>query len=292
MADTAEQEVMEEEVPFMQLVSKRLVRDNMGFGKFTGGMGYEMIVAAEGTAQWGFMTVTSGAKFSSIYGMYGGYGCGTYPLAMVKGTNVYEHIRADNTKFDLSIEKVMNERPFEDGRYSTYHMGLQFDLAKDGELYMISQGAGGGYGDPLERAPEDVVRDAELGRISRKVAEDVFGVRYEAATFRLDVEGTTAARRDARAARLERGRPFEEFCEEFVTPEPPKDLHYYGSWGSDTDDITATVFSMDGPQRVTAPLAELPIVMIPDRRELKIARLEARVLELEARHGEDVKRLT
>ena len=35
MADTAEQEVMEEEVPFMQLVSKRLVRDNQGFGKYT-----------------------------------------------------------------------------------------------------------------------------------------------------------------------------------------------------------------------------------------------------------------
>nr|MDT0523794.1 hydantoinase B/oxoprolinase family protein [Streptomyces sp. DSM 41633] len=140
MADTAEQEVMEEEVPFMQLVAKRLVRDNMGFGKFTGGMGYEMIVAAEGTPEWGFMTVTSGAKFSSIYGMYGGYGCGTYPLSMVKGTNVYEHFRQDNKKFDLSIEKIMTERPFPDGRYSTYHMGLQFDRAKDGELYMISQG--------------------------------------------------------------------------------------------------------------------------------------------------------
>ena len=95
MADTAEQEVMEEEVPFMQLVAKRLVRDNMGFGKFTGGMGYEMIVATEGTPLWGFMTVTSGAKFSSIYGMFGGYGCGTYPLAMVKGVNVYDAIRKD-----------------------------------------------------------------------------------------------------------------------------------------------------------------------------------------------------
>ncbi len=62
MADTAEQEVMEEEVPFMQLVSKRIVRDNQGFGKHRGGMGYEMIVAAEGTPLWGFMTVTSGGE--------------------------------------------------------------------------------------------------------------------------------------------------------------------------------------------------------------------------------------
>ncbi len=295
MADTAEQEVMEEEVPFMQLVAKRLVRDNMGFGKFTGGMGYEMIVAAEGTPQWGFMTVTSGAKFSSIYGMYGGYGCGTYPLAMVKGTNVYEHFRRDNKTFDLSIEKVMNERPFPDGRYSTYHMGLQFDLAKDGELYMISQGAGGGYGDPLERLPESVVRDAELGRISQKVAEDIFGVHYDATTFRLDAAGTEAARAAARKSRLQRGKPFAEFCKEFVTPEPPKDLPYYGSWGTwseDNQDITATVYSIDGPQRVSAPLAELPIVMVPDRREVKIGKLEARIAELEAKHGEQVTRLS
>ncbi|MGV9713966.1 hydantoinase B/oxoprolinase family protein [Gordonia sp. NPDC003424] len=292
MADTAEQEVMEEEVPFMQLVAKRLVRDNMGFGKFTGGMGYEMIVAAEGTPQWGFMTVTSGAKFSSIYGMYGGYGCGTYPLAMVKGTNVYEHFRRDNKTFDLSIEKIMNERPFADGRYSTYHMGLQFDLAKDGELYMISQGAGGGYGDPLERQPESVVADAELGRISQKVAQDIFAVHYDPETFRIDVEATEQARAKARADRLERGKPFAEFCEEFVTPEPPKDLLYYGSWGSDTDELTATVFGIDGPERVTAPLADLPIINIPDRREVKIAKLEQRIAELEDKHGEVVSRRT
>lgn len=291
MADTAEQEVMEEEVPFMQLVAKRLVRDNMGFGKFTGGMGYEMIVASEGTPHWGFMTVTSGAKFSSIYGMFGGYGCGTYPLAMVKGVNVYDTIREDPSKFDLSMEKVMNERPFDGGKYSTYHMGLQFDVAKDGELYMISQGAGGGYGDPLERDPESVVKDAELNRISAHVARDIFAVVYDEQTFRLDAAATAQARADARAARLERGRPYAEFVEEWVTDEPPADLLYYGSWGDDTDELTATLFEIDGPRRVKAPLEELPIIMIPDRRELKITKLEDRVAELEAKYGEQVQRL-
>jgi acetone carboxylase alpha subunit len=291
MADTAEQEVMEEEVPFMQLVAKRLVRDNMGFGKFTGGMGYEMIVASEGTPHWGFMTVTSGAKFSSIYGMFGGYGCGTYPLAMVKGVNVYDTIREDPSKFDLSMEKVMNERPFDGGKYSTYHMGLQFDVAKDGELYMISQGAGGGYGDPLERDPESVVKDAELNRISPHVARDIFGVVYDGQTFRLDAAATAQARADARAARLERGRPYAEFVEEWVTDEPPADLLYYGSWGDDTEELTATLFEIDGPRRVKAPLEELPIIMIPDRREVKIAKLEDRVAELEAKYGEQVQRL-
>jgi len=291
MADTAEQEVMEEEVPFMQLVSKRLVRDNMGFGKFTGGMGYEMIVASEGTPHWGFMTVTSGSKFSSIYGMFGGYGCGTYPLATVKGVNVYDAIRKDPSKFDLSMEKVMNEQPFEGGKYNTHHMGLQFDVAKDGELYMISQGAGGGYGDPLERDPESVVRDVELGRISAKVAGDIFAVAYDADTFRLDAERTAELRTQVRKARLERGRPYQEFVESWVTEEPPADLRYYGSWGDDTDELTATVFEIDGPRRIKATIDEMPMIMIPDRREVKIAELEARVAELETKHGETVRRL-
>jgi hypothetical protein len=237
------------------------------------------------------MTVTSGSKFSSIYGMFGGYGCGTYPLAMVKGINAYDAIRKDPSKFDLSMERVMNEQPFEGGKYSTYHMGLQFDVAKDGELYMIAQGAGGGYGDPLDRNPESVVRDAELGRISPKVARDIFAVVYDQETFRLDAEGTATARAEARTARLQRGRPYQEFVDEWVTPEPPEDLLYYGSWGDDTDELTATVFEIDGPRRVKATIDEMPIIMIPDRRELKIAQLEARIAELETKHGETVRRL-
>jgi hypothetical protein len=35
----------------------------------------------------------------------------------------------------------------------------------------------------------------------------------------------------------------------------------------------------------------MPIIMIPDRREVKIAKLESRVAELEAKHGEAVRRL-
>ena len=292
MADTAEQEVMEEEVPFMQLVSKRLVRDNMGFGKQTGGMGYEMIVASEGTPLWGFMTVTSGAKFSSIVGMFGGYGCGTYPLARVKGINVYDVLRKDPSRFDLSIEKVMNDQPFAGGQYMTSHMGLQFDVAKDGELYMMSQGAGGGYGDVLERDPHAVIHDVEVNRISAKVARDIFAVAYDPETLILDVDGTAELRAQARRDRLQRGKPYAEFVRDFVTPEPPKDLLYYGSWGDETDELTATVFDLDGPKRITATVQAMPIIMLPDRRDLKVSALEARVRELEEKYGEDVRRLS
>jgi hypothetical protein len=209
---------------------------------------------------------------------------------MVKGVNVYDIRRKDPSQFDLSIERVMNERPFEGGQYQTRHMGLQFDVAKDGELYMIAQGAGGGYGDPLERDPIAVVRDVELNRISATVATDIFAVAYDPQTYVLDIDGTARLRAQARADRLVRGKPYAEFVQEFVTPEPAADLLYYGSWGDDTDDLTATVFEIDGPRRVTAPIEKLPIILLPDRRDLKVAELETRVRELEQKYGEDVNR--
>lgn len=289
MADIAEQEVMEEEVPFLQLVSKRLVRDNQGFGKYRGGMGYEMIVASRGTPNWGFMTVTSGSKFSSITGMFGGYGCPTYPLSIVKGINIYDIIRKDPSQFDLSIERIMNEQPYEGGSYQSAHMGLQFDVAKEGELYMISQGSGGGYGDVLERDPELVAADLQLDRISAQVATDLYAVVWNPETFVVDIQGTEAARAETRKQRIARGTPFREFVKGFVTEEPPADLLYYGSWGQDNDEVVfATHWGGQEPQRVKGKLSEIPLVMIPDRRVLKIEAQDKRIRELEAKYGETV----
>ncbi|HEY8720065.1 hydantoinase B/oxoprolinase family protein [Pengzhenrongella sp.] len=287
MADIGEQEVMEEEVPFLQLVSKRLVRDNQGFGKFRGGMGYEMIVASRGTPSWGFMTVTSGSKFSSVPGMFGGYGCPVYPLAIVKGINIYDIIKDDPTQFDLSMERVMNERPYDGGDYQSAHMGLQFDVAKEGELYMIAQGAGGGYGDVLERDPELVVTDLELDRISAKTAAQMYGVVWDPETFVVHEQATADLRAQLRRDRIARGTPYKEFVAQFVTDEPPAELLYYGSWGQENDEeLLATHWGGLEPERVKGKLAELPLVMVPDRRVLKIGRLEARVLELEQKYGE------
>ena len=63
MADLGEQEIIEDDVPFLQLISKKIKRDAQGFGKYRGGMGYEIAVAARGTPLWGFATVSSGSKF-------------------------------------------------------------------------------------------------------------------------------------------------------------------------------------------------------------------------------------
>ena len=57
MADIGEQELNEEEVPFLQLVSKKMTKDAIAPGKYRGGQGYTMMVATKDSEQWGFMTV-------------------------------------------------------------------------------------------------------------------------------------------------------------------------------------------------------------------------------------------
>ena len=286
MADTGEQEIIEEDVPFLQLNSKKIKKDNQAFGKFHGGMGYQMAVAAMGTPLWGFATVSSGSKFPAVPGLFGGYGCPTLPLAKIKGVNVFDYLRDDPGKWSFDFETLMNTRPFPEARYSTHHMGMGFELADEGEIYMICQGSGGGYGDVLEREPEAVIADVEAGYLSHEAARDIYFVVYDPGTLAVDVQATAAARDAEREARKQRGRPYAEFVADWVTPEPPAAVPYYGSWGDDASTIWATAWGVRGPVRVSGPMDQLPPILLPDPNLLQVLTLQARVAELEQSRDE------
>jgi hypothetical protein len=286
MADIGEQEIIEDDVPFLQLISKKIKRDAQGFGKHRGGMGYEIAVAARGTPLWGFATVSSGSKFPAIPGLFGGYGCPTYPLAKIKGINVFEQMQDAPSTWSFDYETLMNTLPFAGARYSTHHMGMGFELADEGEVYMICQGAGGGYGDVLERDPEAVMADVEAGYLSSEAAREIYFVVHDPATLAVDTAGTEAARAAERQARLRRGRPYGEFVKLWVTPEPPAHLPYYGSWGDDNSVIHATAWTTHGPVRVAAPANQLPQIFLPDPNVVALTAQHARIAELETRVSE------
>ncbi|MBI2312618.1 MAG: hydantoinase B/oxoprolinase family protein [Betaproteobacteria bacterium] len=277
MADLGEQELNEEEIPFIQIVSKKLMRDNQAFGKYRGGQGYEMIASSLGSPLWGFMVCCIGSKISSVPGLFGGYAAPTYPLCKVKGVDVFEIMKKDPRKFEFSIPDIMNKRPFEGASYTSHHTGLQFEVANRGELYMITQGAGGGYGDVLERDPDLVIRDIEEGLISRETAREIYHIAYNPETLVLDREATEQARQSERASRKARGVPFKRFLEQWVTPTPPAHLPYFGCWGDDR----STIFA-GGPQRRMAADAIEPVYM-PNPKDVRIAELERRLKELEQR---------
>jgi N-methylhydantoinase B/oxoprolinase/acetone carboxylase alpha subunit len=276
MADLGEQEFVEEEMPFLQLVSKKLMRDNQGFGASRGGMGYQMVLAMRDSPAFGFMLTAIGAKFPNIPGLFGGYGCPTYPLARIRGVDVFEVFLRDPGSFRYTIEELMNERPWPEASYSTHPMSLPFQPARRGELYMIVQGCGGGFGDPLERDPARVLADLDDGLLSPEAAWRVYRVVCDQDTRGVDAEATRLAREAARRERLEQSLPFAEFVAGWMRPGPDPAVPYYGCW--------------DDPGRVHAGRADRthpagqvdPPVLMPNPLAVRIEQLEAELAALRA----------
>jgi hypothetical protein len=207
-----------------------------------------------------------------VYGLYGGYGAPSYPLCKIKGVNAFETLKV-LPEDKWTIPSLMNEQPFEGAKYSTHHMGLQFEIVKQGELYMICQGTGGGYGDPIERDAEAVVRDLRENLISHRTAKEIYFVVYDERTLSVDAEKTAAARQAERRSRKRRGRPFEEFVKEWVTEEPPADLPYYGPWGD-----RETIYLGSPANKVARGTCRG--IMMADPRDVRIAELEQKLRDM------------
>jgi acetone carboxylase, alpha subunit len=269
MTDLGEQELLEEETPIVKIIPHRLLTDNQGFGKFRGGTGYQIIATVRLSDAFGFMVTCIGSRFPSTYGLFGAYGAPTYPLCKVKGIDAFKSLK-DLPEERWTLPQIMNERPFPGGKYSTHHMGMQFELAKQGELYMISQGAGGGFGDPLERDPEAVMADLREDLVSDWTAREIYRVVYDERTRSVDAEKTRAARDAERASRKKRGKPFDEFVKTWVTAEPPEGLPYFGTW-ADRDVVYL------GDRSKSAARGTVQGVLMPDPKDVRIAELEQRL---------------
>ena len=273
MADSGEHEINEEDTPIIRLGAQRLATDRVGFGKYRGGLGYEQIATMRGSTMWGFMTGCEGSMFSSAQGLFGGYSCPAYQLCKIKGVNVFDVLDKAPTsieKFDMLY--LMNEQPIPGAKYTSQDMGMTFELCNEGELYMICQGGGGGYGDVLERDPEAVMKDLAEEMIFHDTARDIFKVVYDANTLVVDAAATEELRAAERRARIARGKPFDDFVAEWVTPEPPDYLPYFGSWS----DLTKIHANHNG-QRMVMDSDKLQGVFMPNPKDLRIMQLEGEV---------------
>jgi N-methylhydantoinase B/oxoprolinase/acetone carboxylase alpha subunit len=278
MCDTGEHEISEEDTPIIRLGAQRLAKDRIGWGKFRGGLGYEQIATMRGSALWGFMTGCEGSKFPSAQGLFGGYSCPSYQLCKIKGVNVFDLLREQPRAIEeFDIVRLMNERPIPGARYSAVDMGMTFELCGEGELYMICQGSGGGYGDVLERDPALVMKDLAEDLMSHEVARELYQVVYDERTLEVDEEATRLKRDEYRALRIRRGRPFDEFCREWVTAEPPASLPYFGSWSD-----PARIYAKSAGQRVEMRSDALQGVFMPNPKDVRIAELEAQLEKLSA----------
>lgn len=277
MCDTGEQELMEEELPIVRLGAHRFTKDRMGFGKFRGGPGYEQIVTVKGSQMWGFMVGCTGGRFSCVSGLFGGYGAPAYVLGKIKGANILKHMKEQPELVDFDMVKLLNDQKLPGATYSTSEPAMAFELAQEGDLYMICQGSGGGYGDVLERPPELVMQDVADDLISHETARELYFVVFNASNLVVDEEATQAARAAERKARLARSVPFDDFVNRWVTDEPPASLPYYGTWKD-----PEVAFAGAGPMRQKMDARAMQGIFMPNPKDMRIAQLEAQIKALQA----------
>jgi hypothetical protein len=189
------------------------------------------------TEAWAWLATGIGSRFPSVHGLYGGYGCPAIPAGRIKNTDVFETMEENPDALEYDIPDLMDKKPL-DGDYTTWDLGLQQELAEEGEVYWMTQGAGGGLGDPIERDPESVLEDFEKELISGWVLENIYHVAYDEDTMLVNEEETEALRDAKREERLEEGVPFDEFVDDWETETPPATIPYFGSW-NDEEEIYA-----------------------------------------------------
>lgn len=271
MCDVGESELAEQDLPFVQMIAKIFPRDNVGFGKFRGGAGHQTSVAMRGSPLWGFSAIAGGSKFSSAPGIFGGYGSPTYPVCRVKGINIFEEIEKQGG-FRGDIEHIMNDRPYSGGTYLATRGAMPYEFCKEGELYLTSQGAGGGYGDVLDRDPQLVMKDFREGLISERTVRHIYHVAYDPRSLAADPIATRQLRHAEREARKSRGVPFSTFIEGWVKETPPEHLPYYGGWGTDHTRLFANGTEVQSDQ--------VGMIMMPDPRDVRITELENQLARL------------
>ena len=188
-----------------------------GFGKYRGGCGWLSTLLVHG-AGMAAVNCTGGVPATTTYlgiGFSGGYPAPGNVVILVRDTNVKELIekgielpRTPDQLFEYLEKGILKAREVKIYKYDVPDTEVKdYDL-----IYQILCG-GGGYGDVLERDPELVKRDIEMGILDREVAKRVYGVVVNPSDdgWSVDYRATEKLRKDIREQRLREAVPFEEF---------------------------------------------------------------------------------
>ncbi|MFC3959770.1 hydantoinase B/oxoprolinase family protein [Halovivax cerinus] len=165
-------EEIEGEIP-LYVRKYALRQDSEGAGRFRGGLGVRRDM--EFYDHDASVTVLSDRSKFPPWGLFGG--------------------RSGATARYVVDPETDNERDV--GSKSTTRLN-------PGQVVSVQTPGGGGYGDPLERDPERVLRDVIDGKISETKAQDVYGVAVDPEDRTVDRDETDRLRRTRRAGEQSR----------------------------------------------------------------------------------------
>jgi acetophenone carboxylase len=223
-------EIEEQDDRMAQLaLARKLDKNFHGFGKFRGGTPLLEVSTFCGHDGCSMSSWGSCDKLSFNFGLFGGYAGPPNPRFVIRDTDLLEQIKAGKS-LELGQYDLLTDRSIK-GRYILTSSSKDAETFKEGDLVIHSVGAGGGYGDVLDREPDLVLRDLEEELITSDVAERVYGVAIDPDTKLIDKVRTKDLRQAIRNERTAKGRPFDEFIDEWLKLKPdPSILEHYGHW--------------------------------------------------------------
>lgn len=171
---------------------RRHIKDGGGAGKFRGGAGVESLIAIHDAPTGMIKGVSGGIRglTNSGRGIFGGYPGAPSVVKVVEDTKLEELFK--NNRLPDSVEEV-------GGKMKLLPYG-ECELRKGSVLFSTSP-SGGGYGDPLERDPELVMKDLREDIISEISAPEIYGVVVDGRGM-LDGDATQRLRTRLRNERL------------------------------------------------------------------------------------------
>lgn len=154
-------ELVEHQAP-VRIERYALAEDSGGAGTHRGGLAVERIFTV--LAERASLQLRSDRSATAPYGLFGG----------LPGAPSRTELRTGDHWAPLPAKFVRQ-------------------LAAGQSVRHVTAG-GGGYGDPRKRPPERVLADVIAGKVSRRQAEEVYGVRFDPASTEVDAAATATAR--------------------------------------------------------------------------------------------------
>ena len=215
---------MTEPLPFLG----RAVKPNTGgAGRRAGGAGFESMRTVKDVSRWLLYEMGNG-YMTSDGGLFGGYPAASGYILNAQDTDLEERFEngEEYPQHDLDPESGEFESKI-DGEITRRPEGIstpkQFD---DYDLYLNYLRGGSGLGDPMERAPEDVLSDIHDGYVLPRHAKQAYAVVVEKVDdgpkhnsavqgeWELDREATRKLREQRREQRVEDAQPVTEWMED------------------------------------------------------------------------------
>ncbi|MPZ63317.1 MAG: hypothetical protein GEU93_18935 [Propionibacteriales bacterium] len=216
-------EATEDAYPVMYMFRRQLT-DSGGPGRFRGGVSAEVAIVpydSSGPLATSFAGV--GSVTPNAIGVAGGLPGATVRYLRYLGTR---HLLGNRAQATLPGSQAGIRGQLTVGELNSSKVRFDTDTIE----YHNWQG-GGGFGDPLDRDPQQVLADLRADLVSRPQAEHVYGVvlTTDGDVLTVDPEQTGRHRDELRRQRLRRARPYRE-AHPLTVPAPAQRAGRTGRW--------------------------------------------------------------